>query len=514
MTNIGSNWHQNKNRKAWNLLSPRSQRDKKHQALKYLHYTGVPCHVIHSPSHTSPSHTLAYHPSRSCRNKIRKSLKGMIQSERKCIRHKLHLAATSDTETAYVINNNIIYVYLTDPIKFIQTNIIQPYQGENKDRYMIIGGDKGGDTTKLGITYPHPCGVNKFACLVAYTGKDDYDGMNQLMNSDIKFKGESAKYEHIFEVFNNLSKHCDGLYREKIYINGDWNFINGILGLKAPGSSIHPCFICNVQMNKTRNNIVITNNNHITFEYRSMDELIHHGYDHYHRFDSQCYDGVINIPLLQYPLQYIIPLPLHVLLGLVNNFIQAMKKICIKHHHGAEYDDIIASIKTTSVTIGASGFHTLNGNEIKNLLTIKYACKQQIIDLLEEKSEEYKIDHDRIDTMFEWSNVLYDYLLSHKHNDTVRATFFKQYILNTIWPKWYEVTQRKQTPKCHLLYHTAEFIQQLGTIGKYSESTLESFHYTYNEWLSKHKNCGKRQAEKMRRALADAVLHCVKNNCK
>lgn len=56
------------------------------------------------------------------------------------------------------------------------------------------------------------------------------------------FTGDSASFPHIYAVLQHF------IDTRKAFLNGDWLFINAILGLKAAASH-HPCPICIINSN-------------------------------------------------------------------------------------------------------------------------------------------------------------------------------------------------------------------------------------------------------------------------
>ena len=72
---------------------------------------------------------------------------------------------------------------------------------------------------------------------------------------------------------------------------------------------------------------------------------------------------------------------------------------------------------------------------------------------------------------------------------------------------WEYVTDTKLTPKCHLLLHISSFIKEYKYIGKYNESSLESYHANFrNKEINNHFNKGENKCEKLRSVLADQTL--------
>lgn len=104
---------------------------------------------------------------------------------------------------------------------------------------MAVGGDAGNQSTKLGVTYVQG-NQQKFAALLVYHGSDKYDDIDALRQSNLTpFTGESAAYSDIIAVLQQI------IDMMKAFLNGDWLFINTVLGLKN-ASAKHPCPICTI----------------------------------------------------------------------------------------------------------------------------------------------------------------------------------------------------------------------------------------------------------------------------
>jgi len=125
----------------------------------------------------------------------------------------------------------IYYSYLTDPLRFIRINT-------QASSWMAIGGNTGGQLTKLGVTYETKGQLTRFAPLIVYTGKDDWDGLSVITESNLfKFTGESSHCHSYMAIFQRLvDAYC-------AFLNGDWNFINAILGLSTV-TATYGCPIC------------------------------------------------------------------------------------------------------------------------------------------------------------------------------------------------------------------------------------------------------------------------------
>jgi hypothetical protein len=125
--------------------------------------------------------------------------------------------------------------YIIDPLRAIQTIC--------GDSILGFCGDGGGGCAKLGVTYQRQLtGESAFLPIVLVDGSDHHDELARLYRRDVTpFVGESAAFDSIFDVCQHLFR-----FRPKIYLGGDWAFLNGVLGLKN-ASSRHPCPICQVK---------------------------------------------------------------------------------------------------------------------------------------------------------------------------------------------------------------------------------------------------------------------------
>jgi hypothetical protein len=196
---------------------------------KILEEIGVPIEEIHSPPMPSPI-DLCHLPT-STREDMR-TVRGLrIPSEKLMIQFKKLIATTHATETGTFANG----AYITDPLRFVSVLCAQ-------SPFVAIGGDKGDTHTKLGTTYSIN-GIQHYAPLIVYAGNDDWEDMNELTAPSLTpFTGDSAAFPHIFAILQHL------IDTHKTFLNGDWPFINAILGLMAP-SATHPCPICIISFN-------------------------------------------------------------------------------------------------------------------------------------------------------------------------------------------------------------------------------------------------------------------------
>ena len=157
------------------------RRKAREAVTQVLDRIGVPLDVITPPSTPSPHDLL--HLSTAERERFR-TVRGIhLPCERTIIQCKKLLTATHATETGTFANG----AYITDPVRFVSVLCAQ-------SPFLAVGGDKGGDHTKLGITYGTeqtrklPNGqvrekhsyLQHFAPLIVYAGSDHWEDMNEL----------------------------------------------------------------------------------------------------------------------------------------------------------------------------------------------------------------------------------------------------------------------------------------------------------------------------------------------
>ena len=197
----------------------------------------------------------------------------------------------------------------------------------------------------LGVTYSVQQ-KQYFAALMVYAGSDKYDDLRSLTAPAVTpFVGASAAFPHIFAVLQHL------IDAQNAFFNGDWLFINAVLGLMSP-SATHPCPIC-----------IVSHNNFLrSARYRTPADQ--------HSLNP-------NQPALLHILpERIVPTPLHVFLGISNRIIfgafhelfgesaveQAVQRIKTVHSAGCS---------------GLSDLYDLNGQEITKW--IKKECSSSVL---------------------------------------------------------------------------------------------------------------------------------------
>jgi predicted house-cleaning noncanonical NTP pyrophosphatase (MazG superfamily) len=189
-----------------------------------------------------------------------------------------------------------------------------------------------------------------------------------------------------------------------------------------------------------------------------------------------------NTPLLSIPVDRIVPLPLHLLLGIGNRVL----KILLSNI--PESDKSISSIKTchTRGCTGKSDYFDLNGAEIAkffdkyipdNILQ-KFINKPLVITTRRQNDNNMEVK--KLLKSFKWVRELKNYLLS---KDKFEAEEIADFIdlINEIISEWSSVTGDTLFPKLHMLRHAGEFMKKWKMLGSVSESKLESAHFTVNK---------------------------------
>lgn len=377
---------------------------------------------------------------------------------------KKQLATSHATETGTFANG----AYITDPVRFVSVLCAQ-------SPFIAVGGDGGGGHTKLGVTYSIHS-VQHFAALLVYEGSDSWEELNKLAAAALTpFTGDSAAFSHIFAVLQHL------VISRSAFLNGDWPFINGLLGLMAP-SATHPCPIC-----------IITHNSFTkTARYRTAADK--HSIDRTHS------------PLLTISSDRIVPTPLHLFLGISNRIILNVFSELLGKEHVEETLKKVTTIHSAGCG-GLSDLHDLNGPEIRKW--IKKDCCTMLRTAVETKSSLTAAQKATHSVLKDWLEKLHKYLLVKKEWKAEEIEDWREAVKD-IQDNWSSETGQAAFPKLHMLRHSLEFAERYHFLGRASESQIESFHATFNALFHKqHRNQSSNTAERLRRSLADAALRAV-----
>jgi hypothetical protein len=306
-----------------------------------------------------------------------------------------------------------------------------------------------------------------------YEGGDSWEELNVLKEENLTpFTGSSTSHPHIFSVLQHL------IDTRSAFVNGDWAFINNLLGLMNCNAT-HPCPIC----------IVSHKNFTGSSRYRTAKDK--------HSLHES------NQPLLAIDPERIVPTPLHLFLGLSNRII----KDSFIEIFGKEVVEAAMNQVTTIHTVGCGGksdLFDLNGPEIRKW--IRKGMSEKMREDKEDITPEQKANHS---ILSRWLQQLHQQLL-HKElwgRDDIEAW---SSIVGDIQQHWQSETKQKPFPKLHMLKHTVEFAERHRFLGRASEAQIESFHSSFNSLFNKHHfNQSHNTPERLRRCLADATLRAV-----
>ena len=326
------------------------RKEAKAAVAQVLSDVGVPSDAITPPSTPAPADLI--HLPTSVREKIRSIPSLHIPSEQTMIACKQQLASTHGTETGSFAGG----AYITDPVRFVSALCAQ-------SPFLAVGGDAGGGRCVLGVTYSvrgpqrfhklpngkvkkrHPY-QQHFAPLLVYEGGDSWLELQDCRAEDLTpFVGDSAAFPHIWAVLQHLIDHHGA------FLNGDWPFINAVLGLMSP-SATHPCPICIVSHKSFLSSC----------RYRTPA-------DKHSRHPQQS-------ALLTISPERIVPTPLHLFLGISNRIIlDAFSELLGKERVEAA----LAAVKSvhSAGCGGLSDLYDLNGPEISKW--IKKKCNVSVL---------------------------------------------------------------------------------------------------------------------------------------
>jgi hypothetical protein len=289
-----------------------------------------------------------------------------VPCEKSFTASRIKMAKEFGTETASFWGpNKEVGAYVTDPLKLVRHLIAD-------SPFVAVGGDSGGETLKLGITYsvqlpvrsPYAAHVQKtteqFTPFVMLVGGDGWDSLAQLRdNSLTKFTGETlaAGLTNIWHVLQYIiNTHANA------FLNGDWKFISTVLGLQA-ASSRHPCPIC-----------VVDHKHFNTIAARRQP----------HNNPSAGHD-----PFLLIDPSRIVPLPLHVFLGIANRIITKIFPSMFGEARVKQAMDGVRQVLSRGMG-GLSDFidivKQLNGKEVQRWLDNGESLELLLVD--EETSDE------------------------------------------------------------------------------------------------------------------------------
>jgi hypothetical protein len=427
-----------------------------------LQQVGCPLEAIHLPSTPAPEELL--HLTTAERERIRTVPSLHIPCEQTMIKCKKQLATSHATATGTFAGG----AYITDPVRFVSVLCAQ-------SPFIAVGGDAGGGRCVLGVTYS-AAGKQHFAALLVYEGGDSWVELQDCRAVGLTpFTGESAAFSHIWAVLQHF------IDTRSAFFNGDWCFLNAVLGLMAP-SATHPCPICIV----SKKNLLSTS------RYRTPADK------HSRAAGQQA--------LLTIPPERIVPTPLHLFLGISNRIIlDAFSELLGKERVEAALKDI-ATFHSAGCG-GAADLHDLNGPEISKW--IKKECSAGVLAAASAASAVTAATAASHSTLTRWLQQLHHCLLRSGDWSAADIDAWRT-VVRDIHQHWCAETSQTPFPKLHMLHHSIDFAERHRFLGRASESQIESCHAFFNSLVHKqHRNQSGNTAERLRRCLADASLRTV-----
>jgi hypothetical protein len=270
-----------------------------------------------------------------------------------------------------------------------------------------------------------------------------------------------------------------------------------VLGIGSP-SSTHPCPICII----TRDNLLgsaavrdplVTQMQGAAFAALSDPQQQRYATSH-------IFASVRRSPLLAVAATNIVPLPLHLLLGICNRIIGKVYPLLVPE---LLLSSTVGSVKDYSVTTpGAASVFELNGKAVSRW--VSRGCDAEMLEQLHILTPPATLS--ALSTLAAWMQGLHTHLLHKREWSPSDAAAFVLLICH-IHTHWTTVTASAPFPKLHMLLHAAAFAMQHRHLGKYAESQIESYHALYNQrYNTQHNNQGSHIAERSRRSHADTLI--------
>jgi hypothetical protein len=421
--------------------------------------------------------------------------------------YRLQQAPLDGTETRTFVTQrdgaDIHVSYLTDPQLFILRHVAQ-------SKWLAVGADRGGPATKIGITYERH-GHMTYAPLVVSTGKDDWTGLSVLGHSPSPFQltGSSTHFTSYLAVLQWV---IDGL---AAFLNGDWNGINAVLGLSTPAAT-WGCPIC---LAPCQDRLTLAPLR--TPQQLQADLLLMLGGDAV----PWANHSLVNMPLLKVPAERIVPLPLHIFLGLANLIILEVYPTMVGEETVRQH---VAAVKGRHVEgmLGAESVFQLTGPELSRWVKQQRdeALARHADTLLRPRARVRFVlggqrqqqqplplttPAARIRTLGSWLRLLHDQLL-HRDQWTPADVDALEAVQQDIWKRWQSMTGRAPTPKVHMLRHTVDFARRFRVLGLLSEAQIEACHAPFNAAYNiTHRNSSQNDAERLRRSHVEVILSKV-----
>jgi len=252
---------------------------------------------------------------------------------------------------------------LTDPLRFI-------YHCTKLSAHRVVGGDAGGGTLKLGVTYTNGKKKESFAPLLVMEGDDSHDRLYPLADLQLHFTGTTAqalqqagRRRSIFDVLQLILDQPG----HATFLNGDWAFLNTVLGLQCASSS-HPCYICTAHHQRGQTTLPAS---------APLRDPAAAPSATLKAADAQAHYNKVRPALLTIPSERILAPLLHIMIGLCNKIV---RQTYTEIFGAAAVKKMMRSVKGLASVPGGGGVaavHDLNGREITRWL--KNECSAKLL---------------------------------------------------------------------------------------------------------------------------------------
>ena len=201
-----------------------------------------------------------------------------------------------------------------------------------------------------------------------------------------------------------------------------------------------------------------------------------------------------------------VPLPLHIFLGLGNQLVELVEKALTENDDQADFAIFIGGCKSTPADINGaskqSAAQSLKGGELK-----KIAHSPEFFRLIDCVVNEDKklLFHSCLHSF----RALVPFLLSPATMNRRQISEFTELVI-FIGDTWHRSIKRIKSrvvkivkPKVHMLAHCMQFAQEHHGLGAYNESPMESSHHDVHLTFERHSNCGRNTPLKECRTQSD-----------
>ena len=265
---------------------------------------------------------------------------------------------------------------------------------------------------------------------------------------------------------------------------------NSVLGHQG-ASATYPCFICKIRKNELFN--------HCEIRSSLKDGVMDTSY------------SINKVCLLRIDPLYIVPLPLHLFLGIGE---VVYNKIYIKLFGKKVVEAALEENKCKSQCSreggnGKSQLFAFTGAELDKIITSSFDAS--IAQSIQHKYKRIKQQEKligKLGILKYCMTTLKECLLSKGELSAATITTF-DHLISYIYKHWQNTFGRNPTPKIHVLNHAMQFAKNHRVLGSVAESQIESLHASMNRDLVRHLNTNHQKITQLRRVLSDTVERAV-----